>query len=367
VVHGKAFAKSNRGQSHAGNRLDKCVRDAQQGQTMGVPIGPDTSFLLAEAVLCSLDEELVKRLGKRPGLRFMDEYEFAFPTYSEAEEGISVLQELLSEVELSLNPNKTGIHECPLPLNPPWFTELNTVSLPDSGLASRRLVVTFMDRVFETAHEYRGEAVMNWAISRLMSLDFPADQWRIVEPLILQAAVSEPGALPRCLRLILIAQRKGVSVDMAKIHNALSVTLQNAVRRGHGSEASWAVWGHILFNLSLNNNDIAVLAEMQEDVVALVSLDAMSRGLIPKGTVFPVWQGMLSSDGLRDAHWLLAYEAITKRWLTLPNPNPISKSPAYNDLAGKSVSFYRVDDPAKLTLSHRHSAPAWLTPDQSYL
>ena len=46
ALHGKAFAKANRGELHLGNRLDKHVRNGQDGQTVGLPVGPDTSLVL---------------------------------------------------------------------------------------------------------------------------------------------------------------------------------------------------------------------------------------------------------------------------------------------------------------------------------
>ncbi len=334
---------------------------------MGIPIGPDTSFLLAETLLGCFDSDLVTRIGNRPGLRFIDEYEFSFGTYTEAEGGIAVLQERLSEFELSLNPRKTGIHECPIPLNPKWLTELKLVALPDSGCAPRRVLLAFIDRAFEIANMNRGEAVMNWAISRLMSLEFSKDQWRIVEQLILQAAVAEPGVLPKCLRLFLITQINGGQIDLDSLKKALSGSLQNAARRGHGSEASWAVWGHILFNLPLDSGDIVVLDQMLDDIVALVTLDAQSRGLIDSSFQFTNWQNLINSDGIRDGHWLLAYESINKGWLVPIGQNPITANPAYNHLAANNVSFYSSDAPSQLSLAHQHSAPNWMTPWQSYL
>jgi hypothetical protein len=105
---------------------------------------------------------------------------------------------------------------------------------------------------------------------------------------------------------------------------------------------------------------------MNEDIVALVSLDARGRGLIPAATAFPIWEANVSANGLRDGHWLLAYEASIKNWVT-QSQNPITANAAFNDLSSKNVSFYRIDDPQALTLSHAESAPSWMTPPQSYL
>ncbi|MGE0062424.1 MAG: RNA-directed DNA polymerase [Xanthobacteraceae bacterium] len=43
AVHGKQFAKKNRSYKHLGNRLDLLSRNSQDGQTIGIPVGPDTS------------------------------------------------------------------------------------------------------------------------------------------------------------------------------------------------------------------------------------------------------------------------------------------------------------------------------------
>lgn len=37
ALHGKATAKANRSPALLGNALDECVRNAQDGQTIGVP------------------------------------------------------------------------------------------------------------------------------------------------------------------------------------------------------------------------------------------------------------------------------------------------------------------------------------------
>jgi len=54
---GKKQAKVNRS-GGLGNELDRLIRCAQDGQTVGIPVGPDTSLVIAEAVAASLDIEL---------------------------------------------------------------------------------------------------------------------------------------------------------------------------------------------------------------------------------------------------------------------------------------------------------------------
>lgn len=58
AIYGKAWAKipANRGYTHYGNVLDLLSQNLQGAQTIGLPVGPDTSRLLAEVVTSGVDE-----------------------------------------------------------------------------------------------------------------------------------------------------------------------------------------------------------------------------------------------------------------------------------------------------------------------
>jgi hypothetical protein len=53
ALHTKAFAKAHQKGNILGNRLDRATQHAQYGQTIGIPIGPDTSLVIAELILFS--------------------------------------------------------------------------------------------------------------------------------------------------------------------------------------------------------------------------------------------------------------------------------------------------------------------------
>ena len=98
--------------------LDKLLRNTQDGQTLGIPIGSDTSLVVAELLLCTVDVELEKRFKNTcifpfKGFRYSDDYEFTFQNRSDAESALSIIQQVISEFELSINPEKTKIVELP--------------------------------------------------------------------------------------------------------------------------------------------------------------------------------------------------------------------------------------------------------------
>ncbi len=75
ACHGKTFAKRNRGPAHFGNVLDTNVRNTQDQQTIGIPIGPDSSYVISELIGSVMDQEIYQELGVT-GLRYIDDYYF---------------------------------------------------------------------------------------------------------------------------------------------------------------------------------------------------------------------------------------------------------------------------------------------------
>jgi hypothetical protein len=79
ALHTKPVAKANRNKTD-GDKIDKAVRNCSSGQTVGIPIGPDTSFVVAEIVLAAVDGLLRTKLPALRGFRYLDDYEAAFET-----------------------------------------------------------------------------------------------------------------------------------------------------------------------------------------------------------------------------------------------------------------------------------------------
>ena len=98
ALHTKLIAKQRRRDyTLLGNRLDRALRNMQDGQTMGIAIGPDASLIISEIVLAAIDESFQKS-GRVRGLRYVDDYELVFSSTSEAEDGLARLGTDLSRI-----------------------------------------------------------------------------------------------------------------------------------------------------------------------------------------------------------------------------------------------------------------------------
>ena len=163
ALHGLAKAKKARGDlSLDGNILDRATQGVHDGQTNGLLIGPHTSNLVAELVLTSVDDSLLKK-GHRRLTRHIDDYRFYARTHEEAENFIRDLEMSLREYELSLNERKTRILTLPRPQVENWVRELNNFHFP-AGKIRFSTVRSFLDLSLDLSQRAGTSATLNYAI-----------------------------------------------------------------------------------------------------------------------------------------------------------------------------------------------------------
>ncbi len=196
ALHSKSVAKAKRNdQSLLGNRLDLCAQRCQSGQTRGLPIGPDTSRVLSEILLTSVDLELEKQLGGLKGFRSVDDYELTFRHRSDAETALRVLQSILSNFELQLSEEKTRILELPLPLEETWPLQLKNLQFSSAPSFQIRDLISYFSLAFELASKHPTDSVLRYAIARISSETFHSTTWPTYQDLLIQATLAEPGSL----------------------------------------------------------------------------------------------------------------------------------------------------------------------------
>jgi len=133
---------------------------------MGIPIGPDTSLVIAESILCAADREITQELPQVRAFRHVDDFEFGLKSYSEAEQALATVQGVLKEYELELNFRKTSIEELPLSLEPRWVTELRNFNFRSTPRGQRSDLISYFDRVFDFAPKYPGDYVIKYVSSQ---------------------------------------------------------------------------------------------------------------------------------------------------------------------------------------------------------
>ena len=162
ALHGKAASKAalatkGRKSASLGDSIDRALRLMNHGQTNGIPIGPDTSLVVAELVLAAVDTKLQHNVPLS-GFRYVDDYELTFSSRSAAEEALAAIESCLTDFGLVLNPRKTSIQELPLPLRERWAIELSRslVREDDHPVGQRDDILTLFSIAFDAFSRRRG-------------------------------------------------------------------------------------------------------------------------------------------------------------------------------------------------------------------
>lgn len=349
ALHTKPKARADKKYALYGNRLDLWMRESQDKQTGGIPIGPDTSFIAGEVIGTAIDLLLLSKMPKLSGTRSIDDYFLYFATLSDAERCIAALHEVGREFELDINDAKTEIVLLPETLEPRWKSELRTLSIRDTPGSQSFDLLTLFDRAFEFSKQFPSDSVLTYAAKQALGADIAAENWRLCEALLLRAALAEP---------TMLSVLGDIYTKYAHFHDdsgPLS-TLIHSICSYHaplqqGNEVAWALWLARERNISISKHVADRVVKLDDDVVALVALELNQLGLFD-ASGFAKWRTHMNAAGLYEDHWLLAYEAWDQGWLTPGSHDYIGNDEFFSILRSHGVRFY--GSTAVQTASHFH-------------
>jgi hypothetical protein len=336
ALHTKSAARADTKYVLTGNRIDLWTRETQDRQTGGIPIGPDTSFLIGEVLGTALDLRLQARLGVVRGIRFIDDYYLYFRSVAEAEKGLTVLHEISREYELEINDPKTEIVQLPETLEPAWKSDLRILDIRDSGQPQQTDLLTLFDRAFHHAEAFPYDSVLTYAARQVLSATITGENWAFCEALLLKAALAEPTMLS--VLVDIYEKYSSFHTSNEQLTSAIEAICAYHAPLQQGNEVAWALWLAKKMSVTISKPIADRIAKLDDDVVALVALDLHASGLL-QATGFPKWRAFMTAGNLFDSHWLLAYEAFEQGWL-IPRADYIATNEFFSILRQHAVRFY---------------------------
>lgn len=171
---GKIESKQNAHKSEKWyNELDKAIRYTQRNETVGIPIGPDTSSIISEIILSQVD----KKLSKYKYFRFIDDYKCYCSSKNEAETFIRDLSKELEQFNLRLNQKKTVILNLPKSFNDEWINEIRffiSIFLSEEKILNKHINMLgqFFDLLIKLVKQYPDESPIRYAVKILSNKKF---------------------------------------------------------------------------------------------------------------------------------------------------------------------------------------------------
>lgn len=318
ALHGKVVGKKrSRDETLLGNRLDEAVRHGNDGQTKGIPIGPDTSRVLSEIIGVALDDRLTEKLKERvsqghEGIRWVDDFLLYFQTAAERDKALGTLVEALEDFELALNHHKTANL---LPgedlIEAPWVHALRRYSFHTKPLVQFYDLLGFTDLVATLTKAHPGDSVALYASKILWSLhvaesnlpDLLTALWRMVH---LDSRVVSVAAIYTATLSDKLLQKERIQMIARQV---LVFHLSDFIERRWAIETTWLLWLCLRTGLSLPEKLCKSLEAFDHPLVALAAIEAERAGLTNKKLNTSEWSASVSEDqALTGSRWMLAYE-----------------------------------------------------------
>ncbi|MFF0542836.1 RNA-directed DNA polymerase [Nocardia thailandica] len=362
-VRGKRAAKGNMRAAGLGPELDKLLRNGRGGQTVGIPVGPDTSWLIAEMLLAQVDAELCARFptAVKRTARFGDDMTVYATSVGEAEDILATYQELLREYELAINPVKVAIVDGLLPVEPPWVRKLRAHRYRDDR--DRNQAGDVMD-IFGVALEERGtfpdQGVLNYALKRCDPFPAGADGWRVYRDIILASVGLDASTLPTAFAVLDFARKRSLPIDIDTTSDVFNELIVRHARLGHGFEVSWILFAIRTLGLVLESDTANEVAKMQDNCSLILLGDLLSRGskvLRANASMGSVLKRAEVEGALSSSDWLMAYEYRHRGWC---KPAKWDNSKSWKEIHDKGVSFLYSNSPRRQIRRRKPSfMPAW--------
>ena len=346
AAHTKPIAKHQKNNLNLyGNLLDQCVRKCQDDQTIGIPIGPDTSLVIGELLLSKVDAQLRGLASPENAFRYIDDYEISCRSLRQAEETLVALDDALRSFELELNHKKSRIIELPTALYDTWRDPLSKfIFAAKSPAEDREEIVRYFTNAFDLRTRNPEAYVLNYALSRLPVSESRPSSWRLIESLVLQCLALEQGSTRYVMAVLLEAHAAGRRLNRDRIAEALSRHLEEHTHFGHTAEIAWILWGATELGLPLSAEAASAVSKMEDAFVALLTIRARGNGVFPRGVRTSKWRPYMCAQELYGPLWLLSYEANVQGWL--PNAGGVdfvAADPFFGPLKQKGVSFLNLD------------------------
>jgi uncharacterized LabA/DUF88 family protein len=325
------------------DKLDMLVRNCQERQSIGLPIGPDVFFILAEVIANRIDNEITTKLSgiEYTSTRYYDDYYFYTNTYNDAEQILKITQHVLNEFQLETNESKVKIKELPFSFESNWIPKLATFKF---NTVSKYEIRNFFSILFTLIEENRKDSswIIGYALTRFEygNTRIKNPDWDFFLNLLIKTLLIDSSNIDQFLRILL----SYITFLTVKSKNKISDILHRIIKEhlilNHSFEVSWALWILKTLNLKCENELIKSVLQSEDYVSRLICLDIHNQKLIKNNNItLSSYSTSLNTDDLFTEKWLYTYESIVQNWLR--PTRPIIQGHKYFELLrNQNVKFY---------------------------
>ena len=303
ALHGKAWCKLHVNspllKATLGSELDQLVRKGQDNQTIGIPIGPDTSRILSEVIAVALERRFFELSPEARGCahRFVDDWFVGHNTAKSAEAAISGLAQACAEFELELNLEKTSVIDAKGEIMETWPSDLLAHAVPNEITNDQtKHLNRFFSQAFSLANAHPSSNVIDYALKVARSFRISKRSYPLFESFVLRAARAYPITLPVVTQILVNYRLQGAPISIDRCRKLIEDELSKSVALRHTAEVAWVIFLAKALRVKLSVETLKSICAVDNSVWALLVMS-------PKENVyFPLSLPVIVSDAYPQFH-----------------------------------------------------------------
>ena len=330
-------------QGHWSDQLDRLVRNCNQRQTVGLPIGPDTSRIVSELILSRIDTEIVAKgtgIVSSQVYHNIDDYQIGVVDLASAEEAQSRFVRIITQYELRLNDFKTSMgHGMDFaPSNFQRHFDILDACLPDN------FVEHFFEILYAQTTLNPAANVLGYALRRFAPELTANPKELMVQQYLQRLTFANPHQARWILPLLLwIYHKNGASTEAKRL---FVWGIETCARRNDIGNLLWFLYGIIFLKIKLNRILCDLCFDLSSELVDLMLFHGKELHLF-NPALNKIRERYRDAD-FASPGWLPLYEIGRRGWDSSSAfrkfGGPDDEDDLYNNLKQHNVEFYLTED-----------------------
>jgi hypothetical protein len=286
----------------------------QDGQTQGLPIGPDTSYILSELLSSAIDAEFESVLGEELiGCRLIDDYVLFFESTRDAERAQAALIRATRGFQGELNPEKTRVLSIFDETRESWTYKLAEYRSGDGVEQQRRALIKYADQAISLFHQCEQSSIGRYAIKAISNEVVHPKNLDVALSCVMRLSQISPSSIIDFAKFVNGYDNIGFRYSKEPIKRYVLSTLRRSLGLGHDCEAAWCLWLAIRIKIKIPKDIVKEISRSEASPILLLGKVAEAAKLCD-----PIEQNVfgstLNEDDFISANWLLAYEGAMRGW-----------------------------------------------------
>ena len=326
--------------------IDTLVRNCNDKQSVGLPIGPDSSFILSEMLGARLDKEISNTIGDidYKCIRYYDDYYYYTNNVGDAETILKKVQKIIFEYKLEVNENKVSIKQLPFFQSDLWNVELYNYQFKNEWVHNIQDLTYYFALIFKLIEEYK--EMTSWIISYSLTrfeygkVKIRKENIDVFISLLLQTLHLDTSNIDKIFKIIYNYRIFLDSKQLKKINSLLDKIIPEHLNLNHSFEVAWGLWFFRTFDIKPDNTILQAVLDSEDQISILIAVDIINHKRISKRNIdFGMLMSKLTRENLYSKYWLICYELEMKNWLNNSFDN-ISSHEFFKILKHFKVDFY---------------------------